>query len=180
MKQTLKQLSRFAYLPDFTISSGFRINSERHKDFSAVDLVFNYPKNLNQYQTDLIFAKYFNQYWNGGLGINFSDCRHFHIDLKPDRSRWLEQSRPGSGTCSERLETKPLPNLGKLNENDLKFLSKNFLNREPMVTFKGQTEKFSSFLVRSPNENNVLASLLNPGFFVLIGFLSLLYFKERK
>lgn len=179
MKPTLAQLSRLIYLPDFKISSGFRTASERHREFNAIDIVPIYPKELNQFKTDQIFAKYLNKFWNGGFGINFSDCRHIHLDIKPGRDRWLEKSKPGKGTCSERLTTSQFPNLGEFNENDQKYLRKYFYNRDPIVYLNNQKTKLSDLLQSNQITTNKPFSLFAPEMALLVGIAALLYFHER-
>lgn len=178
MKSTLTQLSRFPYLPDFTITSAFRTNSERHEKYKALDLVFHYPDNLNQYQTDLVFAKYFRDFWNGSFGINFSDCRHLHIDLSPNRERWLEESKKGSGKCSDRLTVKPFPNLGSFNENDRAFLHKNFFDRDPFVSFRNQKKRLSEWLENPDLSSGNFSGILTPSL-MLVGLLAIFYFRNK-
>lgn len=178
MKATLSQISRFIYLPDFRITSAFRTDSNRHKEFSAIDIVFQYPEELNQYKTDVIFAKYFNKMWNGGLGVNFADCRHFHIDLKPTRSRWLEKSKNTSGSCKGRLIVEKFPSLGDFNKNDQDFLRKHFFQRDPLVTLNNEKRKLSQWIGEIPSEpkNEFFSS---PGLPIILGIAALLYFKDR-
>lgn len=83
-----------------------------HKYNKAIDFIplwINYPKKINTKDLDLMFLKYLDESFNGGIGYNpKGKCKHIHLDNRKNKKLWKEITIDNNKKCINNFIIKKL------------------------------------------------------------------------